>query len=149
MGAYFALWVTVFILLRTLERFEASEALPALVVLGVIFPALAMLATRGVSALPYDVRRPGIETLVLVMYLGVIAWVLVSGFSRVARIGTEPLHSVVLLSVKLLTVAVLPAVIATSSGPYRIAELVPISLGGMSFVRRCGCRWLFSSCNHS
>lgn len=85
MGAYFALWVAVFMLLRTFERFEASEALAALVVLGVIFPALAMLATRRVSALPHVVRQPEVETAVLVMYLVVIAWVLVSGFGRVAH----------------------------------------------------------------
>jgi len=69
-GAYFALWALAFIVLRRSERFEVSEALPALVILGVIFPALAMLATRRVSALHYVVRRPGIETAVLVMYLG-------------------------------------------------------------------------------
>jgi len=127
-GAYFALWATVFVLLRTFEGFEATEALPALVVLGVIFPVLAMLATRRVSALPYNVRQPGIETAVLVMYLGVIAWVLVSGFSRVARIGTEPLHSVVLLSVKLMVSVAFPAAIMLALGHYSIAELVPISL---------------------
>jgi len=93
-----------------------------------IFPALAMLATRRVSALPYDVCQPGIETVVLVMYLGVIAWVLVSGFGRVARIGTEPLHSVVLLSVKLVTVVGFPAAIMLALGHYKLAELMPISL---------------------
>jgi membrane protease YdiL (CAAX protease family) len=127
-GAYFALWALVLMLLRTFEGFEASEALAALVILGVIFPALAMLATRRVSALPHVVRQPGIETAFLVMYLGVIAWVLVSGFGRVARIGTEPLHSVVLLSVKLPAVVAFPAAIAMTLGHYRIAELMPISL---------------------
>jgi hypothetical protein len=92
-GAYFALWALAFMSLRFFEGFEASEALAALVVLGVIFPALAMLATRRVSALPCVVRRPGVETAVLVMYLlVVIAWVLVSVLDRVAHIRTEPLH---------------------------------------------------------
>ena len=68
MGAYFALWALAFILLRFFEGFEASEALAALVIIGVIFPALALLATRRVSALAHVVRQPGIETLVLVMY---------------------------------------------------------------------------------
>ncbi len=127
-AAYFALWALAFTVLRRLEGFEASEALPALVILGVIFPALAMLATRRVSALPYVVRRPGAETAVLVMYLEVIACVLVSGFSRVARIETEPLHSLVLLGVKLMVFVALPTAIAMALGHYRIAELVPISL---------------------
>jgi membrane protease YdiL (CAAX protease family) len=127
-GAYFALWALAFIALCCFEGFEASEALPALVILGVIFPVLAMLATRRVSALPCVVRRPGIETAVLVMYLGVIAWVLVSGFGRIARIGTEPLHSLVLLGVKLMAFVAFPTAIAMAVGHYRIAELMPISL---------------------
>ncbi|MGO9519689.1 MAG: lysostaphin resistance A-like protein, partial [Candidatus Korobacteraceae bacterium] len=121
-------WVAVFIVLRTFEGFEASEALAALVVLGVIFPALAMLATRRVSALPYVVRKPRIETAVLVMYLVVIAWMLVSGFGRIAHIRTEPLHSVVVLGVKLVTVVGIPAAIMLALGHYRIAEIMPISL---------------------
>ena len=128
MGAYFALWALAFIALCCFEGFEASEALPALVILGVIFPVLAMLATRRVSALPCVVRRPGIETAVLVMYLGVIAWVLVSGFGRIARIGTEPLHSLVLLGVKLMVFVAFPTAIAMALGHYKLAELMPISL---------------------
>ena len=87
LGAYFALWITAFVLLSIFEGFEASEALAALVILGVIFPALALLITRRVSALPYVVRRPGIETAALVMYLAVIAWLLVYGFGRLADIN--------------------------------------------------------------
>jgi hypothetical protein len=128
LGAYFALWAVVFVLLRTFEGFEVSEALAALAILGVIFPVLAMLATRRVSALPYVVREPRIETVVFVMYLLVIAWMLVSVFGRVARLTTEPLHSFVLLGVKLLAVVAFPAVIALALGHYRIAELMPISL---------------------
>jgi uncharacterized protein len=127
-GAYFALWAAVLMLLRTFEGFEASEAFAALVVLGVIFPALAMLATRRVSALPYVVHQPGIESAVLVMYLAVIAWVLVSGFGRIANIRTEPLHSVVLLSVKLMVFVAFPAAITLALSHYKIAELMPISL---------------------
>jgi len=126
--AYFALWAIVLISLRTFEGFDASEALAALVILGVIFPALAMLATRRVSALPYVVHQPGIEAVVLMMYLVVIAWLLVSGFGRIARIGTEPLHSVVLLGVKLVAFVGVPAAITMALGHYRFAELLPISL---------------------
>jgi len=126
--AYFALWAIVLISLRTLEGFDASEALAALVILGVIFPALAMLATRRVSALPYVVHQPGVEAVVLMMYLVVIAWVLVSGFGRIARVGTEPLHSVVLLGVKLVALVGVPAAITLALGHYRFAELLPISL---------------------
>jgi len=128
-GAFLVLWAAIFVLLRTFEGFKASEALAAFVILGVLFPALAMVATRRVSALPYEVCRPGIERVVLTIYLLVIAWVLVSGFGRIARIGTEPLHSVILLSVKLLVFVALPAAITMAVGHYRIAQLIPVSLG--------------------
>ena len=127
-GAYFALWAAALTLLRIFEGFEVSEALAALVILGVLLPALAMLATRRVPALPHVVRRPGIETVVLLMYLVVIAWVLVSGFGRVARITTEPLHSLVLLGVKLVVFVAVPATIILALGRYKITELMSISL---------------------
>jgi membrane protease YdiL (CAAX protease family) len=127
-GAYFALWATVLVLLRNLQGFDASEALVAVVILGVIFPALALLATRRLAPLRYVVRQPGIETIALLLYLVAIAWSLVSGFSRIARIETEPLHSVALLGAKLLAFVVIPAAITSALGHYRIAELMPISL---------------------
>jgi membrane protease YdiL (CAAX protease family) len=127
-GAYFAVWASLLILLRTFERFDAGEAIAALVILGVIFPALALLVTHRVPALPTVIRKPGTETLVLVMYLAAIAWILVSGFGLVARIGAEPLHSVV-LSAKVLTFVAVPAAIISALGRYQIAELIPASLG--------------------
>ena len=127
-GAYFALWTVVFVLMRTFVGFGALEAFTALVILGVAFPALAILATRRVQPVPYAVRKPGTEAAVLVTYLAMVAWVLVSGFGRIARIGAEPLHTVVLLSVKLLVFVVLPAAIALRLGRYRLAEIMPVSL---------------------
>ena len=84
-SAYFALWAAVLMLLRTFDRFEASEALAALVILGVIFPVLAMLATYRLSALPHVVLRLTIETMALLTYLVVIAWVQVSEFSQAGQ----------------------------------------------------------------
>jgi membrane protease YdiL (CAAX protease family) len=130
LGSYFALWAVVLVLLRTYEGFEASEAMIALIILGVIFPALAMLVTRSVQALPYSVRQPKVESLVLVAYLAPIAWVLVSGFGLVAHISTEPLRLAVLLCLKLVVFVIFPAAIILALGHYRIAELVPISLKG-------------------
>jgi len=127
-SAYFAIWTLALVLLRTFEGFDVSEALFAVVVLGMIFPALAMLATRRLSPLPYVVRRPGIETAGLLMYLLAIAWWLVSGFSRFVRIEIEPLHSIALLVAKLLAFVVLPAAIISAFGRYRMLDLAPISL---------------------
>jgi membrane protease YdiL (CAAX protease family) len=127
-GAYFALWTAVFLLLRNFYEFGTSEALAALVILGLIFPALSLLVTRRVLTLPHVVLRPGLESAALVAYLAVIALVLVSGFEGVARITTEPLHSVVLLGLKLTTFVILPAAMLLALGRYRIRELIPISL---------------------
>ena len=127
-GAYLSLWASALVLLRTHEAFEASEALIALVILGFIFPALAWLVTRGVPAPPYSVHQPSIESLFLVAYLAVIAWVLTSGFAAVARISAEPLHSLVLVIVKLLLFVMVPAATISVLGRYRISELLPISL---------------------
>jgi membrane protease YdiL (CAAX protease family) len=61
------------------------------------------------------------------MYLVVIAWVLVSGFGRIARIGAEPLQSIVMLGVKLAVFVIFPAAILLGLSRYRIADLAPIS----------------------
>jgi uncharacterized protein len=127
-GGYFVLWAVVFILLQIFEGFEASEAVAALMILGVIFPALAMLTTRRMSTLPYVVKQPGGETAALMMYLVVIAWLLVSGFGRLTHVRAEPLHSVVVLGVKLVISVGVPAAILLALGQYRIAELAPVSL---------------------
>jgi uncharacterized protein len=127
-GGYLALWASALVSLRTHEAFAASEAMIALVILGIIFPDLALLVTRGVPALPYSVHQPSIESLFLVAYLAVIAWVLTSGFAAVARISAEPQHLLVLLCVKLLLFVIVPAATISALGRYRIAELMPISL---------------------
>jgi uncharacterized protein len=128
LGAYFALWTAALVSLRLSQGFEAGEALAALIILGAVFPSLAVLATRRALPFPYLVRRPGIETLALTMYLAVIAWALVSGFWGVSNIRSEPLHSVFLLIVKVALFVVIPATIMLVLSRYRIHELMPISL---------------------
>jgi len=128
--AYVGFWAAVLIALQRSERFDISEALVALMVLGVIFPVLALLATRRVAPLSDVVRQPRNESAALAIYLGFIACVLVSGFGLVARIATEPLHSAVLLCVKLIVFVAIPAAIVLALGHYRLAELAPISLKG-------------------
>ena len=125
-SAYLALWTVFFLLLRRLYGFEASEALAALVILGLILPGISLLATRRVASLPYHVLRPALESAILVAYLAVVAVVLVWGFSGVARITTEPLHSVTVLGLKL-AIFVVPGAMFLASG-YKINELAPVSL---------------------
>lgn len=125
-SAYFILWTVVFLLLRRLYGFEASEAFPALVVLGLIFPSISLLATRRVPALPYVVLRPLQESAILLAYLAVVTVALVWGFGGVARIASEPLHTVTALGLKL-AVFVVPGALFLASG-YKISQLAPVSL---------------------
>jgi len=125
-SAYFVLWAIFFLLLRRLYGFEASEAFPALVILGLVLPGISLLATRGVASLPYHVLRPARESAILVMYLAVVTIVLVWGFPGVARITTEPLHSMAVLGLKL-AIFVVPGAMFLASG-YKIGELAPVSL---------------------
>jgi membrane protease YdiL (CAAX protease family) len=98
-----------------------------MVILGVILPALAMLATRRVSALPYVVRQPRIEAAALLIYLAAIAWTLIAGFGWAARLDAEPLHSIVLLGIKLMEFVVIPAAVILAVGRYKFPELAPVS----------------------
>ena len=125
-SAYLVLWSVFFLLLRRLYGFEASEALPALLILGLILPGISLLATRRVPTLPYVVLRPALESAILVAYLAVVTVVLVWGFGGVARIPTEPLHTVTVLGLKL-AIFVVPGAICLASG-YKINELAPVSL---------------------
>jgi len=126
-SAYFVLWTIFYLSLRGLYGFETSEALPALVILGLMLPGISLLATRRVPTLPYVVLRPVLESAILIVYLGAVAVVLVRGFPGVARITTEPLHSVVVLGWKLATFVVVPGAMCLASG-YKINELAPVSL---------------------
>jgi uncharacterized protein len=126
-AAYLALWTISFLLLRAFYGFQSGEAIPALVVLGLVLPALSLFATRRVPTRPYVVLRPVLETAILIGYLAVVIVVLVWGFDGVARIKTEPLHSVILLGVKLATFVVVPGTLWLASG-YKLEELAPVSL---------------------
>ena len=124
--AYFALWTLVLLLLRIFCHFDVSEAITVVVILGLVLPALSLLTTRSVPALPCVVLRPAYETTLLVSYLAVIAVVLVWGFGAVGRISGEPAHTIISLGLKLATF-VIPPVVLLTSGQYRIRDLAPVS----------------------
>jgi membrane protease YdiL (CAAX protease family) len=127
-GVSVALWIALALLLRAYPQFEPAEAIAAFIVLGVVFPALALVTTRGVAPLSNIVRRPRTETTFLLAYLAVIAAVLVWGFAYAARIAAEPLHSAVLLAIKLSMIVCVPAAVLRWLGAYSIRELFPFSL---------------------
>jgi uncharacterized protein len=126
-SGYIGLWAATLALLRVFGMFDASEAIAAFVILGVIFPGLAWLCTRN-KPLSMAVHRPNIELLVLIGYLFALACVIVYGFGLVGRIAEEPLHSIVLLGLKLLAFVIVPAALISIAGSYTVKELVPFSL---------------------
>jgi hypothetical protein len=109
--AYLALWVVTLLLLKVLCAFNAEDALTAFVILGLIFPALALLVTRKTTPLEYRVRRPTQETVFLITYLAIIAIVLVAGLPGVNHIAAEPLHSLAVLAEKLAMFVLIPTAI--------------------------------------
>lgn len=125
---YSALWLVAFIVLRRNQTFELEEAVAALVILGLILPPLSLLVTRRSIALRDEVRHPVRETVLLLGYLVIFALVVVFGFDRIARITAEPLHSIVLLSVKLTVAVIVPATLLIAASGYRIRDLAPFSL---------------------
>jgi len=128
--AFAALWAGTLLSLRQWQHFETSEALIAFVVLAVILPALAMLATRGITPLDNVVRRPGVETSALMLYLAVIAWVLVYGFGYFVRIGAEPWHSISILAAKLLVFVLIPGAMIWLLGGYSLSDQALIAVRG-------------------
>lgn len=127
-GGYFLLWALTFGLLRAFTRFDPSEAVAVFIVLGLIFPALAWISTRSQSRLRVFVQAANLESVLLILYLFALAWVLVFGFGRVARISAEPLHSVVLPVLKLAVCVFIPSALITKVGHYRLRDLMPTSL---------------------
>jgi membrane protease YdiL (CAAX protease family) len=107
---------------------SAGQAAALLVILGVLFPGIALLVTRRAIALPHLVSKPLRETLEIVAYMVPVAAVLVAGFDRVNRITAEPLHSLVLLALKLVTFVLAPAALLLANGGYTISDLAPMSL---------------------
>src|ERR1700754_3874098 len=89
-AGYVCLWAATTWWLSTHTTFGAEEALAGFVILGVIFPALTLLLTRGSLPLEVRVNQPRRESLLLLAYLVLLAIVLVYGFEWVNRITTEP-----------------------------------------------------------
>lgn len=127
-AGYLAVWGIAFLLLDRQAGFQSGEAIGALVILGLALPGLALLTTRGSIPLPQAVRRPVAEAALLAGYLVVIAVVLVVGFGRLAHVTTEPLHTVAVVGVKLVTFVAIPAGLLILTQGYRLRQLAPVSL---------------------
>jgi uncharacterized protein len=126
--AYLAVWGATLSLLTAKTSFQPDEAIAGFVILALIFPALTLLLTWLCTPIDYRVARPQLESVLLLLYLLFIALVLVIGFGRLSRITAEPLHSIVILVLKLVVFVALPAMLLLFTGNYSIRTLFPFSL---------------------
>ena len=121
-AAYASLYAVSLLRLATAPGFEAGESLAALLVFGVLFSAIAWIATRGARPPPSAVRDPPRETAVLILYLAAFAvLVLGIGLSAVREaLGVAPRQALAILGLKLASMVVAPAALFTLLGyPWR------------------------------
>ncbi|HTK94459.1 MAG TPA: CPBP family intramembrane glutamic endopeptidase, partial [Terriglobales bacterium] len=124
---YLALYgVTLWLLQRSGE--EVDEMVFALIIFGGIFPALTWLVTRRAQPLPVAVRRPGLETAIIVGYmLPVFAYLIWGVGALKALVTTEPAQDVTMLVAKLVVWVAIPAALLWLASGYSFRDLVPLS----------------------
>jgi membrane protease YdiL (CAAX protease family) len=131
---YFLLWGILFALLTRTTSLQPAEAIAGLVVLGLLFPAIALFFTRKSVPLAYEVRQPARESVLLLGYLVFVAYVLVKGFGPAGRILSEPQHSLAIFALKLILFVTLPAMLVLIVGRYSLSGLFAFSLKGRNLL---------------
>ncbi len=126
--AYFLLWGAFLALLVLTTGFELAEAVAGFVVLGLLFPAISLFFTRKSVPLPYQVRQPALESVLLLVYLALVAFVLVKGFGPAGKIVAEPQHTLAIFALKLVLFVTLPALVIVIAARYSLSELFTFSL---------------------
>jgi membrane protease YdiL (CAAX protease family) len=127
--AYFAIYAALLSGLVKSEGLEPAEPLFILAILGIGFSLLALLCTRGLAPLAYEVRAPKAELVFLCLWLLVITGYFVLGKSAVDAITkTEPGHMFLGTLVKLALFVAAPGFILVRWQNYSWADLTPASL---------------------
>jgi membrane protease YdiL (CAAX protease family) len=126
-AGYFLLWAALFAALIRSHRLAPEEAVAGVIILGLAFPALALVFTRRAAPLDHHVRDPERECLLLFVYLLFIGFVLVKGFGPAGRVAAEPLHTLAVFAMKLLVFVLLPAALLTLWQRYPLIELFTFS----------------------
>lgn len=122
--AYLVIYAAFALALYKIEHFDLGEALLVFAIVGVGFSVLAWLVTRRSVPLPFLVKRPGGELILLIGYLLVLAAYLTCGHNPVQ---SEPWKSVAGLGIKLALFVVIPAVLFRAMWQYQVDELIVIS----------------------
>jgi len=104
--------------------FGLAEPLFVLALLGVGFSGLSWWVTRNSIALPFAVKQPRSETILLLLYLLPLVLYLTWGRNALA-LGTisEPRQSVIVVLIKLLLFVAIPAGMLALASGYRWREL--------------------------
>ena len=125
--AYAGIYAVTLWRLQQHEHFDLSEPLLVVVVVGICFSGLAWWFTRGVTPLPFTIRRPGREGAFLACYLIAVAAFIAWGFNAIeAGVPSEPLKSVVLLAAKLAVFVFLPLAVFHQLWGYSVREFLVI-----------------------
>jgi membrane protease YdiL (CAAX protease family) len=122
--AYLVIYAALALALNKIEHFDLGEALLVFAVVGLGFSFLAWLVTRKSVPLPFLVKQPGGELLLLVGYLLVLAAYLTWGHNPVHG---EPWKSVAGLGIKLALFVFVPAGLFRAVWKYKFDELIVIS----------------------
>jgi uncharacterized protein len=122
--AYLALYAALAGACYKFEHFDIGEALLVFAIVGLGFSLLAWLVTLKAQPLPYLVKQPGKEVVLLLGYLFVLAGYLTWGHNPVQ---SEPWRSLAGLGIKLALFVVLPAGLFCVLWKYKFGELLAIS----------------------
>jgi membrane protease YdiL (CAAX protease family) len=121
---YLLLYALALGLLHKVEHFGLAEPLFVLGILGVGFSFLAWWTTRSAIPLPQEVRKPALETPIVLAYLVVVAIFITWGLTAVrAWVHSEPGRSLGILAAKLVMFVFIPMALFRGQG-YAIGELV-------------------------
>lgn len=111
-------------------------ALIVMAIFGLGLSGLVWLLTRGAEAPAIEVKRPALESGVVLAYLGVVYAVLFLGYGMnwARSISEQQTQEVVVLALKLAVHVVLPALLLLALGA-RVAPLLRAGLSGRKFWR--------------
>jgi uncharacterized protein len=128
--AYLALYIAILVALRVVEGFDVAEPIMVLLVIGVGFSAIAWWITRRSSPLPFSVKRPVPESVLLAGCLLLVTAYITWGLQAIQNdVHAEPLKSVVILATKLVVFVLVPFLLLRGLWKYTPREITGLSNG--------------------
>jgi membrane protease YdiL (CAAX protease family) len=125
---YLALYAVTLLAMQRQGNFDVSEPLLVLAIVGVGFSVAAGLLTVSVEPLPYSVRQPRNELIVISIYLLPVVAFITWGLGAIHRyIPADPADAFTILTAKLLVFVVIPAAIMHGMFGYSLRQLAPMA----------------------